>query len=67
MIPDERCRRCGLPENTLNECSVKHGHDMPPTLESLEQRLIALEELVATKHHIPRPPEPAQASHGLLD
>jgi hypothetical protein len=42
-------------------------HDLPPTLEGLEQRIKDLEEVVAGKHHIPRPPEPVEKKKGLLD
>ena len=51
-----RCRRCGMAERILNQCVEYGGHDMPPTLESLEQRLVALEELVAAKQYIAPPP-----------
>lgn len=46
------CRRCGFPQNVLNQCVEFGGHDMSPTLEELEQQIIALRELVESKQYI---------------
>lgn len=37
------CRDCELPVSILNDCYQQQGHNPPPTVEELEQRVTDLE------------------------
>jgi len=53
------CRRCG--GSGLRECEIE-GHDMPETIESLQQRI---EELEAQRPPVQKQPPISQAPKGL--
>ena len=53
------CRRCG--GSGLRECEIE-GHDMPETIESLQQRI---EELEAQRSPVQKQPPISQAPKGL--
>jgi hypothetical protein len=53
------CRRCG--GSGLRECEIE-GHDMPETIESLQQRI---EDLEAQRPPVQKQPPISQAPKGL--